>query len=52
MSMLESWKLGAEFHNAVLKQMADELEFEIEPEIHQATLSVMSKILDVPSELC
>jgi hypothetical protein len=28
------------------------LELEIEPEIHQATLSVMSEVLDLPSELC
>jgi hypothetical protein len=32
--------------------MADELEMEIDPEIHQATLSVMSEVLDLPSELC
>ncbi|MGB8011503.1 MAG: hypothetical protein WCF68_07805 [Terriglobales bacterium] len=28
------------------------LELEIEPEIHQATLSVMSEVLDLPSETC
>jgi hypothetical protein len=52
LSQLEKFKLGAELHNAVLKEMADELEIEIEPEIHQATLSVMSEVLDLPSETC
>ena len=52
LSILEKWKLGAELHDAVLKGMADELELEIEPEIHQATLSVMSEVLDLPSETC
>ena len=52
LSIVESWKLGAELHNEVLKGMADELELEIEPEIHQATLSVMSEVLDLPSETC
>ena len=52
LSILEKWKLGSELHNAVLKEMANELETEIEPEIHQATLSVMSEVLDLPSELC
>jgi hypothetical protein len=52
LSQLEEFKLGAELHNAVLKEMANELETEIEPEIHQATLSVMSEVLDLPSELC
>jgi hypothetical protein len=28
------------------------LELEIEPEIHQATLNVMSEVLDLPSETC
>jgi len=28
------------------------LELEIEPEIHQATVSVMSEVLDLPSETC
>jgi hypothetical protein len=52
LSIVEKWKLGAELHNAVLKGRADELEFEIEPEIHQATLSVMSEVLILPSETC
>lgn len=52
LSILERWKLNAELHNAVLKEMAEELEFEIEPEIHQATLRVMSEVLDLPSETC
>jgi hypothetical protein len=52
LSIVEKWKLGAELHDAVSKGMADELEFEIEPEIHQATLSVMSEVLDLPSETC
>lgn len=52
LSIVEEGKLGAELHNAVLKGMADELKFEIEPEIHQATLRVMSEVLDLPSELC
>ena len=52
LSILEGWKLGTELHNAVLKEMADELEMGIEPEIHQATLSVMSEVLDLPSETC
>ncbi len=52
LSILEKWKLGAELHDAVLKGLADELEFEIEPEIHQATLRVMSEVLDLPSETC
>jgi hypothetical protein len=52
MSQLEKFKLGAELHSAVLKEMTDEPEFEIEPEIHQATLSVMSEMLELPSELC
>jgi hypothetical protein len=51
-SVLEKFGLGAELHDAVLKETADELEIEIEPEIHQATLTVMSEVLDVPSELC
>lgn len=34
LSQLEKFKLGAELHNAVLKKIADELEIEIEPEIH------------------
>ena len=45
-------KLGAELQNVVLKEMSDELEVEIEPEIHQATLRVMSEVLDLPSETC
>jgi hypothetical protein len=52
LSILDEWKLGAELHKAVLKGLADELEFEIEPEIHQATLRVMSEVLDLPSETC
>ena len=52
LSIVEKWKLGAELHDAVLKEMADELELEIGPEIHQATLRVMSEVLDLPSELC
>jgi len=52
LSQLEKFKLGAELHNAVLKEMAAELEMEIEPEIHQATLNVMSEVLDLPSETC
>jgi hypothetical protein len=52
LSALEKLKLGAELHNAVVKEMADQLEIEIEPEIHQATLSVMSEVLDLPSETC
>ncbi len=52
LSQLEKFELGGELHNAVLKQMADDLEIEIDPEIHQATLSVMSQILDLPSEVC
>jgi hypothetical protein len=32
--------------------LANVLELEIEPEIHQATLRVMSEVLDLPSELC
>lgn len=52
LSVVEEWKLGTELHNAVLKEMVDELEMEIEPEIHQATLSVMSEVLDLPSETC
>jgi hypothetical protein len=52
LSILEKWKPGAQLHDAVLKGLADELELEIEPEIHQATLSVMSQVLDLPSETC
>jgi hypothetical protein len=52
LSILEEWKLGAELHNTVLKAMATELEFEIEPEIHQATLRATAEVLDLPSELC
>jgi hypothetical protein len=52
LSIAEEWKFSAELHDAVLKGMASELEFEIEPEIHQATLSVMSEVLDLPSETC
>jgi hypothetical protein len=52
LSRLEKFKLGAELHNAVLKKMADEVEIDIEPEIHQATLRVMSEVLDLPSETC
>jgi len=52
LSIVEKWKLGAELHEAVLKEMADELDLEIETEIHQATLRVMSEILDLPSETC
>ena len=32
--------------------LSNVLELEIEPEIHQATLTVMSEVLDLPSELC
>ena len=52
LSQLEQFKVGAELQNAVLKEMADEVEIEIEPEIHQATLTVMSEVLDLPSETC
>jgi hypothetical protein len=52
LSQLEKFKVGAELQNAVLKEMADEVEIEIEPEIHQATLTVMSEVLDLPSETC
>ncbi|MFZ0481394.1 MAG: hypothetical protein WAL71_19800 [Terriglobales bacterium] len=52
LSIVEEWKLGLELRDAVLKEMAEELELEIEPEIHQATLTVMSEVLDLPSELC
>jgi hypothetical protein len=52
LSQLEKFKLGAVLHSAVLKAMAHELKIEIEPEIHQATLSVMSEVLDLPSETC
>jgi hypothetical protein len=48
LSMLENFKFGAELHDTVLKG----LEIEIEPEIHQATLRVMSEVLDLPSETC
>lgn len=51
-SVLEKFEFGTELHSAVLKEMTDELEIEIEPEIHQATLSAMSEVLDLPSELC
>jgi hypothetical protein len=53
LSQLEKlkFKLGAAHQNVVLKT-ADELEIEIEPEIHQATLSVMSEVLNLPSETC
>jgi hypothetical protein len=51
-SQLEKFELGAELPNAVLKEIADEQEIEIEPEIHQATLRVMSEVLDLPSETC
>ena len=45
LSMRERFKhLGIDLSNA--------LELEIEPEIHQATLSVMSEVLDLPSEVC
>jgi len=45
LSMREKFKqLGIDLSNV--------LELEIEPEVHQATLSVMSEILDLPSELC
>jgi hypothetical protein len=52
LSQLEKLKLGSELHDAVLKSMTDEMEIEIEPEIHQATLSVMAGVLDLPSETC
>jgi hypothetical protein len=52
LSVLEKLNLGAELHSEVLKGMAGELAIEIEPEIHQATLTVMSEVLDLPSELC
>jgi len=52
LSKLAVFKPNAELYSAVLKEMADEMEFEIEPEIHQATLSVMSEVLDLPSETC
>jgi hypothetical protein len=32
--------------------LSNVLELEIEPEIHQATLRVMSEVLDLPSETC
>ncbi|MFI5101826.1 MAG: hypothetical protein ACHP9V_00495 [Terriglobales bacterium] len=45
LSMREKFKqLGIDLSNV--------LELEIEPEIHQATLTVMSEVLDLPSELC
>lgn len=52
LSMVAKWKLEGELKDAVLKGMADELELEIEPEIHQATLRAMSEVLDLPSETC
>ena len=51
-SIVRQWKLDPKLHDAVLKGMGDELAFEIEPEIHQATLTVMSKVIELPSELC
>ena len=45
LSMREGFKqLGIDLSNV--------LELEIEPEIHQATLRVMSEVLDLPSETC
>ncbi|MGA2967388.1 MAG: hypothetical protein ABSD64_14350 [Terriglobales bacterium] len=45
LSMRERFKqLGIDLSNV--------LELEIEPEIHQATLRVMSEVLDLPSETC
>jgi len=45
LSMLEKFKqLGID--------LSKRMEPEIEPEIHQATLRVMSEVLDLPSELC
>ena len=45
LSMLEKFKqLGVDLLN--------KMELEIEPEIHQATLRVMSEVLDLPSETC
>lgn len=35
-----------------LKSMTDALTIEIEPEIHEATLKVMTEVLDLPTELC
>jgi hypothetical protein len=51
-SIVEKWKLEAKLQDLVLKGMAAELEIEIEPEIHQATLQVMSEVLELPSETC
>ena len=45
LSMLEKFKqLGVD--------LSKRMEPEIEPEIHQATLRVMSEVLELPSELC
>ena len=52
LARLEKLRLGAELHDAFRREMVDELEIKIEPEIHQATLNVMSEVLDLPSELC
>jgi hypothetical protein len=51
LSTLEKMKLGPELRSEVLKVMADR-KIEIEPEIHQATLRVMSEVLGLPSETC
>jgi len=51
LATLEKFKLATELHNALLKKTLDE-QIEIEPEIHQATLRVMSEVLDLPSETC
>lgn len=48
---VEKWKLPPELHSEFVKGMIDNL-IRIEPEIHQATLSVMTEVLELPSETC
>jgi hypothetical protein len=51
LAIVEKWNLPPDLHSEVLKGMTDKLTA-IEPEIHQATLSVMTKVLNLPSETC